>query len=77
VRRRYWAAATSASAATRAVIGIRERRVRLESRREVGPWFRWASAGADCAATPAAQVGLTVIGVRRIGGRVIATLVAL
>jgi SAM-dependent methyltransferase len=58
-------------------IGIQGRWVRLESGREVGPWFRWASVGVDSAATLAAQVGLTVTGVRLIGGRVIASLVAL
>ena len=31
-------------------IGIRERWVRLESARDVGPWFRWASVGVDSAA---------------------------
>lgn len=59
------------------VIGIRARWVRLESAREVGPWFRWASVGVDSAATLAAQVGLTLTGVRLIGGRVIASLAAL
>ena len=57
-------------------IGIQVRWVRLESAREVGPWFRWASVGVDSAATLAAQVGLTVTSVRLIGGRVIATLLA-
>jgi SAM-dependent methyltransferase len=57
-------------------IGICARWVRLESAREVGPWFRWASVGVDSAATLAAQVGLTLTGVRLIGGRVIASLVA-
>ena len=55
-------------------IGIRARWVRLESARDVGPWFRWASVGVDSAATLAAQVGLTLTGVRLIGGRVIASL---
>jgi SAM-dependent methyltransferase len=58
-------------------IGIRARWVRLESACDVGPWFRWASVGVDSAATLAAQVGLTLAGVRLIGGRVIACLVAL
>jgi SAM-dependent methyltransferase len=57
-------------------IGIRARWVRLESARDVGPWFRWASVGVDSAATLAAQVGLTLTGVRMIGGRMIATLAA-
>jgi SAM-dependent methyltransferase len=59
------------------VIGIRSRWVRLESTRDVGPWFRWASVGADSAATLAAQVGLTLTGVRLIGGRVIAIMAVL
>lgn len=58
-------------------IGIRGRWVRLEVGAEVGEWFRWASVGVDSAATLAAQVGLTLTGVRMIGGRVIATLAAL
>lgn len=58
-------------------IGVRGRWVRLESGREVGPWFRWASVGADSAAALAAQVGLTVTGIRMICGRVIGTLAAL
>ncbi|VBA32705.1 SAM-dependent methyltransferase [Mycobacterium attenuatum] len=57
-------------------IGIRSRWVRLESAREVGPWFRWASVGVDSAATLAARVGLTLTSVRLIGGRVIASLTA-
>jgi SAM-dependent methyltransferase len=56
------------------VIGIRPRWVRLESTRDVGPWFRWASVGVDSAATLAAQVGLNLTGVRLVGGRVIAIL---
>jgi SAM-dependent methyltransferase len=59
------------------VIGIRSRWVRLESGRDVGPWFRWASVGVDSAATLAAQVGLTPTCVRLVGGRVIAILAAL
>src|ERR1700758_210936 len=51
------------------VIGIRPRWVRLESTRDVGPWFRWASVGADSAATLAAQVGLNLTGLRLVGGR--------
>jgi SAM-dependent methyltransferase len=58
-------------------IGVRARWVRLESACDVGPWFRWASVGVDSAATLAAQVGLTLAGVRLIGDRVIACLVAL
>jgi SAM-dependent methyltransferase len=56
--------------------GIRARWVRLESARDVGPWFRWASVGMDSAATLAGQVGLTLTSIRLIGGRVIATLAA-
>jgi hypothetical protein len=58
-------------------VGIRARWVRLESARDVGPWFRWASVGVDSAATLAAHVGLTLTSVRLIGGRVIASLAAL
>jgi hypothetical protein len=57
-------------------IGIRARWVRLESTCDIGPWFRWASVGADSAATLAGQVGLTLTSVRLIGGRVIASLAA-
>lgn len=57
-------------------IGIRSRWVRLESSCEVGPWFRWATVGVDSAAALAAQVGLTLTGVRLIGDRVIASLAA-
>ncbi|KAA1251299.1 SAM-dependent methyltransferase [Mycobacterium simiae] len=57
-------------------IGIRSRWVRLESARDIGPWFRWASVGADSAASLAAQAGLTLTGVRLVAGRVIAILVA-
>jgi SAM-dependent methyltransferase len=55
-------------------IGVRARWVRLESARDVGPWFRWASVGADSAAALAAQVGLTLTSVQLIGGRVVASL---
>jgi SAM-dependent methyltransferase len=57
-------------------IGICTRWVRLESVREVGPWFRWASVGVDSADVLAAQAGLTLGSVRMIGGRVIASLAA-
>jgi SAM-dependent methyltransferase len=56
------------------VIGIHARWVRLESADDVGPWFRWASVGADSAAMLAGQVGLMLTGVRLVGGRVIADL---
>jgi SAM-dependent methyltransferase len=58
-------------------IGIRARWVRLESARDVGPWFRWASVGVDSAAALATQVGLTLTTVRLIGGRVVASLAAM
>jgi SAM-dependent methyltransferase len=58
-------------------VGVHTRWVRLESAREVGPWFRWASVGVDSAATLAGQVGLALTGVRLVGGRVIADLEAL
>ncbi len=57
-------------------IGICTRWVRLESARDVGPWFRWASVGVDSAAMLAAHVGLTLNSVRLIGGRAIACLAA-
>ncbi len=50
--------------------------VRLETSRTVGPWFRWASVGVDCAATLASEVGLAMAAVHPIGRRVVATLVA-
>ena len=37
-------------------VGIRARWVRLESARDVGPWFRWASVGVDSAVTLAANL---------------------
>lgn len=50
--------------------------VRLESKRAIGPWFRWAAVGIDCVPELAAQVGLAVAGVYPIGRRVVAGLVA-
>jgi SAM-dependent methyltransferase len=47
-------------------VGICTRWVRLESARDVGPWFRWASVGVDSAAMLAAHVGLTLNSVRAI-----------
>jgi hypothetical protein len=58
-------------------VGVRSHWVRLESASDVGPWFRWASVGVDSAATLAGQVGLTLSGVRLVGGRVVADLAAL
>lgn len=57
--------------------GIEGRWVRLEAGCDVGPWFRWASVGVDSAAALAAQVGLTLTGVRLVAGRHIANLAAL
>ncbi len=50
--------------------------VRLESRRTIGPWFRWASVGIDCAAALADDVGLALMDVHPIGNRVVASLAA-
>lgn len=50
--------------------------VRLESHRTIGPWFRWASVGIDCVPSLAAEAGLAVAGIHRIGTRVVANLVA-
>jgi SAM-dependent methyltransferase len=50
--------------------------VRLESVRAIGPWFRWASVGIDCAADLAEEVGLTVTGIHPVGARVVASLAA-
>ncbi|MBB3605248.1 SAM-dependent methyltransferase [Mycolicibacterium sp. BK556] len=55
-------------------VGVQTRWVRLESSRSVGPWFRWASVGVDCAAALAEEVGLAVAGFHSIGHRVVATL---
>ncbi|SOJ52868.1 hypothetical protein MSIMFB_00374 [Mycobacterium simulans] len=57
-------------------IGVCSRWVRLESACDVGPWFRWASVGADSAAMLAAQAGLTLTSLRLIAGRVLASLAA-
>ena len=40
--------------------GIRTGWVRLESSRTIGPWFRWASVGIDCAAELADEAGLAL-----------------
>ena len=50
--------------------------VRLESRQTIGPWFRWASVGIDCAAQLAEDVGLVLAGIHPIGSRVVASLAA-
>jgi SAM-dependent methyltransferase len=57
-------------------VGIRAQWVRLESARTVGPWFRWASVGVDCAASLAEQAGLALTGFHPAGGRVVASLAA-
>ena len=50
--------------------------VRLESSRAIGPWFRWASVGIDCAARLADDVGMALTGIHPIGSRVVASLKA-
>lgn len=55
-------------------MGIRNRWVRLESSRAIGPWFRWASVGIDCAAVLAADASLKLTEIHPIGDRVIASL---
>jgi SAM-dependent methyltransferase len=58
-----------------AVTGVEAQWVRLESAETIGPWFRWASVGLDCAARIAEDVGLALRAVHPIGERVIASLV--
>jgi hypothetical protein len=50
--------------------------VRLESSNTIGPWFRWASVGIDCAAALADEVGLALTGIHPVGGRVVANMAA-
>ena len=50
--------------------------VRLESKRTIGPWFRWASVGIDCAAKLAEDVGLELTEIHPMGSRVVASLMA-
>ena len=57
-----------------AVDGVRTNWVRLESSRSIGPWFRWAAVGIDCAAALADEVGLALASIHPIGNRVVATL---
>lgn len=57
-----------------AASGVEARWVRLESDQAIGPWFRWATVGLDCAARIAADVGLVLRSVHPIGDRVIASL---
>ncbi|GFG52527.1 SAM-dependent methyltransferase [Mycolicibacterium agri] len=54
--------------------GVNSGWVRLESARTIGPWFRWASVGIDCAARLADDVGMALTGIHPIGGRVVASL---
>jgi SAM-dependent methyltransferase len=56
--------------------GIRTGMVRLESSRTVGPWFRWASVGVDCAAEIAEKAGLILNRIHPIGSRMVASLTA-
>jgi SAM-dependent methyltransferase len=56
--------------------GIHTGWVRLESSRTIGPWFRWATVGIDCAAELAEQAGLVLAGIHPIGERVVASLTA-
>ena len=55
---------------------MQSRWVRLESTTTVGPWFKWASVGIDCAKHLAKEVGLAVKSVTPVGERVLASLVA-
>jgi SAM-dependent methyltransferase len=59
-----------------AITGVDIGWVRLESSNTIGPWFRWASVGIDSVETLAAEVGLAVADIHRIGSRVVASLVA-
>ncbi|RDH76437.1 methyltransferase domain-containing protein [Mycolicibacterium moriokaense] len=54
--------------------GVNAGWVRLESRRTIGPWFRWASVGIDCAAKLADDVGMALTAIHPIGSRVVASL---
>ena len=56
--------------------GVRTTWVRLESSRTVGPWFRWASVGLDCAASLADEVGLSLTAIHPAAARAVATLTA-
>jgi hypothetical protein len=58
-------------------IGIRASWIRLESARQVGPWFRWAWVGLDSAAMLAREVGLRMTRVQLIGERVVANMAVL
>ena len=56
--------------------GMRMGWVRLESKRTVGPWFRWASVGVDSIERLAEHVGMSVSEMHHIGERVVAALTA-
>ncbi|WP_422742251.1 methyltransferase domain-containing protein [Mycobacterium sp. WMMD1722] len=56
--------------------GVRTNLVRLESSKTIGPWFRWATVGIDCAAALAEEAGLALAKIHPVGGRVLATMVA-
>ena len=56
--------------------GVRTNLVRLESSDTVGPWFRWASVGVNCAAELAEGAGLALTGIHPVGRRILATLAA-
>jgi hypothetical protein len=57
-----------------ASVGVNTGWVRLESSRAIGPWFRWASVGIDCAARLADDVGMALTENHPIGSRVVASL---
>lgn len=59
-----------------AVTGVDAAWVRLESVCSIGPWFRWATVGFDCAGRLAGDVGLAVTATHPVGTRVIAVLEA-
>lgn len=56
--------------------GVHSGMVRLESSRTIGPWFRWASVGIDCAGSLADEVGLALTRIHPVGRRVVASLIA-
>lgn len=56
--------------------GVKVDWIRLETRKTIGPWFRWAWVGVDCAAQLASDVGLAVDDIHSIGDRVVASLAA-
>ena len=60
-----------------AIDGIHSGWVRLESSRAIGPWFRWASVGIDCAARLADDAGFAVAAIHPIGRRVVVSLAAI